>query len=373
MICSLTSDDGHNGGVQRQKLRVAIMLLDKFTLNAFSGFVDALRLAADIGGRSRQIECGWVLVGQGPIRASCGLRVVPDQDSFDPSQFDYVAVAGGNDYRQRVQPAWLTRSLQQSDEAGVPLIGLCTGTFNIARAGLMTGRTACVHWNVHDEFRDQFPSVHSVSDRIFLDDGDRITCAGSTGASDLALHLVSRHCGPERAQQSLRHMVLNRQREASFPQTQFAEEARELRDDAVRRCINIMEQTLNAPISVDELSERSGFSTRQLSRRFRQSLGQTPSQFYRSLRLRYGAWRLVHSTDRIAAIATDAGFSDTSHFVREFKRHYGVPPGEYRQSCQPQDRHGEASRTDRADRNGNPPTTDTADPPYLSGRGQGIA
>lgn len=64
----------------RQKLRVALLVLDNFTLNAFSGFVDALRLAADEGGRSRQIECGWVIVGRGPVRASCGLTVIPERE-----------------------------------------------------------------------------------------------------------------------------------------------------------------------------------------------------------------------------------------------------------------------------------------------------
>ena len=319
----------HSDGA-RQKMRIAVLVMDNFTLNAFSGFVDALRLAADEGGRSRQIECGWDIVGRGTVRASCGLLVTPDREPFSPAGLDYLAVAGGNDYRIRSQPAWVTQWLREAAAAGVTLIGLCTGTFNIARAGLMEGRTACVHWNVHEEFREQFPSLVAVSDRIFLDADDRITCAGSTGASDLALHLIARHCGPERAQQSIRHMMLNRQREASFPQAQFSGEARSLRDSAVRRCVAIMEQTLNSPISVDELAARTGLSGRQLSRRFIDSLGVPPSRYYRSLRLRYGAWRLVHSTDRVAEIAADAGFADGSHFQREFERLFGVSPAAFR-------------------------------------------
>ncbi|SDE68453.1 GlxA family transcriptional regulator [Limimaricola pyoseonensis] len=325
-----TSLDAFHEG--RQKLRVGILVLDNFTLNAFSGFIDALRLAADTGGRSRQIECGWVIMGHGPVRASCGLSITPDAEPMDPGRFDYIAVAGGNDYPQRAQPAWLTRYLQQADAAGVRLVGLCTGTFNIARAGLMEGRTACVHWNVHDEFRSQFPNVRALSDRIFFDAGDRITCAGSTGAPDLALHLIGRHCGPERAQQSLRHMVLSNQRDASFPQAQFAEETRSLRDSVVRRAILIMEQTLDAPISLEDLASRLGISPRHLSRRFTESLGQSPSRYYRFLRVRYGAWRLVHSTERVSEVATEAGFSDASHFLREFKQVYGTTPARYRKA-----------------------------------------
>lgn len=332
-----------------QKIRVAILLLDRFTLNAFSGFVDALRLAADEGGRSRQIECGWVIVGHGTVRASCGLTVTPEHEPFIPPGLDYLAVSGGNDYRTRSQPAWVTRYLQEAANRGVCLVGLCTGTFNIARAGLMQGRPACVHWNVHEEFQAQFPDIETVSDRIFLDAGDRITCAGSTGGSDLALHLIARHCGPQRAQQSVRHMILNRRREASFPQAQFFEEVRDLRDDAVRKCISIMQETLNAPIPLDELSIRTGLSERQLARRFTASTGQSPARYYRRLRLRYGAWRLLHSTDRVAAIAADSGFSDASHFQREFARQYRVSPLAYRKAGPP---HGNAQEASKA---GEPP------------------
>ncbi|MCY0094808.1 GlxA family transcriptional regulator [Hoeflea ulvae] len=316
----------------RQKFRVALLPLNNFTLNAFSGFVDALRLAADAGGRSRQIECGWSIVGHDAVRASCGLAVTPDQLPPDPATVDYIAVCGGNDYRLRQQPEWLDTYLRAAADAGTTLIGLCTGTFNIARAGLMEGRTACVHWNVHEEFRDQFPGIRTVSDRIFLDNGNRISCAGSTGASDLALYLVSRHCGAELAQQSLRHMILNRQRDANFPQPQFVNDTQDILDGVVRRCINLMEQTLNVPISMAELAQKSGMSERQLARRFRASLGQPPSRYYRFVRLRYGAWRLIHTTDSVTQIALDSGFSDGSHFHREFCKEFGASPNRYRKT-----------------------------------------
>lgn len=316
----------------RQKFNVGIIVLDNFTLHAFSSFVEALRLAADVGGRSRQVECGWSILGQGTVRASCGVTVVPEPLPDNPDCFDYLAVAGGNNFPQRRQPDSLTQYLQEADKAGVTLIGLCTGTFNIARAGLMTGRTACVHWNVSDEFRDQFPHISLRSDQLFIDSGDRITCAGSTGGADLALHLITRHCGPEKAQQSLRHMVRDRRRDASFPQTQFSADLQNISDNHLIRCVNLMEQTLNAPVSMGELSYRTGMSERQLSRRFIAALGMPPMTYYRHLRLRYCAWRLVHTTDHISWIANDAGFADSSHFSREFKRKHGMSPAIYRRT-----------------------------------------
>ncbi len=122
---------GRLADVSKQKFRVALLPLENFTLNAFSGFVDALRLAADEGGRSRQIECGWEITGHRAVRASCGLIVTPQRTPPDPREVDYIAVSGGNDYRERQQPAWLNAYLRDAAEKGTKLIGLCTGTFNM--------------------------------------------------------------------------------------------------------------------------------------------------------------------------------------------------------------------------------------------------
>lgn len=311
-------------------LRVGFIVVDKFTLNAFSGFIDALRLASDRGGRSRQIHCGWAIMGRGPVKASCGLSVTPTAELIEPRNFDYVAVCGGNGYLDRHQPGWLTRYLHNADAAGVPLIGVCTGTFNLARAGLMEGYTACVHWNVFDAFREQFPTIDARPDRLFIDAGRRITCAGSAGADDLALHLIARHCGHEKSQQAIRHMMLQGIRPATYPQAHFYSDLGGVRDACVRRAVHLMEQSLNDPLPLPEIARQVNTSLRQLERRFAAALATTPAHFYRALRLRYGAWLLAHTTDTVAQIASDTGFADAAHFSREFRQTWGMTPSAFR-------------------------------------------
>lgn len=320
--------------VNRQALRVGFVLVDLFTLNAFSGFIDALRLAADRGARSRQINCAWTIMGRGPVTASCGLKVDATGELMAPAEFDYIAVCGGNGYPERSQPEWLTNYLRRAAESGTRLIGVCTGTFNIARAGLMAGFPACVHWNVLDEFHEQFPAVEARPDRIFLDAGARITCAGSTGATDLALHLIARHCGHELAQQSIRHMMLHSIRPADAPQAHFYSDLGHVRDERVRRAVTLMEQTLNQPLAIPDLATQVDVSARQLERRFQIALGTGPGAYYRDLRLRYGAFMLRHTTDSILRIALDAGFADGAHFSRLFKTRFGIVPTIFRRSIE---------------------------------------
>lgn len=317
---------------ETQKLRVGFVVLDRFTLNAFSSFIDAIRLAADTGGRSRQIACGWEIMGPGPATASCGLQIHPTSALRDPRDFDYIAVCGGNDYVSRKQPQWLTDYLSDASDAGTGLIGLCTGTFNIARAGLLDGFPACVHWNVLEAFTSEFPHIEAHTDRIFIDGGKRISCAGSTGSADLAFHLLTRHCGISYARQAMRHMTLTEGRPSETPQPHFRNAYPGLRDARVRSAIAHMEQRLNTPLGIDEVARRVGLSARQLDRAFRTALGVSPGAFQLGLRLRYGAFLLVHTTDSVTNIAMATGFSDGAHFARQFRVGTGTTPTAFRRS-----------------------------------------
>lgn len=310
-------------------LSVGFLLLDQFTLTAFSGFIDALRLAADVGGRSRQLLCRWEIIGSKSPSSSCGLRVMPDGAQL-PQNLNYLAVCGGNGYRDRAIPEWLNGLLHEADEEGVGLIGVCTGTFAIAQAGLMRGAIACLHWNVINEFRERFPHLPAVSDRLFYESGNRITCAGSTGSIDLALHLITRHCGSEKAQQVIRHMMHEEIRPPSAPQTHFYTRLEGVRDGRVRRAAQLMEQTINTPMTIVQIADKVHLSARQLERAFHDTVGVSPMHYYRSLRLSYGAYLLRHTQRRVSDIASDCGFCDTSHFSRHFRKAYECSPRRHR-------------------------------------------
>ena len=80
-----------------QRIRFGIVLLPNFTLTAFSGFVDMLRLSADDGDYSKPVRCAWSVIGEtlAPVRASCGIQITP-WETFDGAEpFDYVVVVGG--------------------------------------------------------------------------------------------------------------------------------------------------------------------------------------------------------------------------------------------------------------------------------------
>ena len=191
---------------QRPKLKVGFVLVPQFTLTAFAGFIDAIRLASDDGDRSRQIDCSWEVLGNNDelIVSSCGVPVKPWGEMNNPARFDYVVVVGGIMHGGQKVIQGTNTFLRSAARAGVPLIGLCTGSFVLARVGLLKGYEACVSWFHKEEYADEFPD-HSVnSNRLFIVDRDRMTCAGGTSVVHLAAHLIEKHCSRAQAVKSLR-------------------------------------------------------------------------------------------------------------------------------------------------------------------------
>jgi transcriptional regulator GlxA family with amidase domain len=142
----------------------------------------------------------------GPVRATGGLRVIPDHTFADSPRFDLLVVPGGWGTRSEVDNPrvieWVARQA-----AGAKLVtSVCTGSFLLARAGLLTGRRATTHWKSLDRMRAAFPDV-TVEDRLHVvEDGAILTSAGISAGIDLALRVVARMCGEPVARATAAHM-----------------------------------------------------------------------------------------------------------------------------------------------------------------------
>lgn len=315
------------------RLSVGFILARRFTLCAFANFIDVLRLAADEGDRSRQILCEWAVLSDtmDPITSSSGVAVQPNERLGDPTRFDYIVVVGGliNEI-PNLSPEY-TRYLQRAAAMKVPLVGVCTGAFVLHRAGLMDGYRCCVSWFHHDDFLEQFDGLTPVSDQIFVVDRDRVTCSGGASSAHLAAYLVEKHVGRSQARKSLHIMIIDDAQRAEKPQPGIPIDLT-TEDELVKRVLLIMQQHIDTPLSVAELSRRSGVSSRQLQRHFQQALGMAPTAAGKIIRLEHAEFLLKHTHQSITEIATSTGFCDSSHFIRIFKDRRGVTPAAHRAS-----------------------------------------
>lgn len=334
LIHRLDAATGRHAQDGAVELRIGILLWPRFPLLSLAGLCDALRHAADVGDQSRQVRCSWSVLGipGTSITASSGVEI-PVQEALRPSEkFDYVAVIGGLlPFMATVDRRYLDY-LRQVDAAGTPLIGICTGTFALAGAGLMKGKLACVHPFHVDDWKRMFPKERYTTNCDYVFDGNRISCAGGMSIIELAAELIRIHCGPDRAAKVVHQMTVSQRSSSSHIARRHALGYASVDSEKLRQAIVLMEKNLSTPLEIGVIARLVDSSTRQLERVFLAETGASPSEFYRNSRLKYGRWLLTTTDSTVNDIAFECGFSDAAHFIRHFQQCYGVAPGRLRKA-----------------------------------------
>lgn len=313
-------------------LRVGVVPTPDFTLMSLSGFVEFLRLSADERDYGRRVYCSWELLAgdDQPISASCGFRVAPTRRFGDPRDYHYIVVLGGILHSDKPLPSALLDFVDAAVAAGVPVVGLCTGQFILARLGLLHGRRCAVHFSLAEALRQLHPEVIPVTDQPVVRDGNFITCPGGLASINLAMELVIEHCGSVRSDKTLHYLMADR----GFDQMQELKQERDIGlncpDERVVNAVGLMRQRLYEPGSVAEIAKTVGVSERELTRLFHQHLRATPAAYWRQIRLKAAHWLVLNSNRSISQIAHECGFTDSPHLIRWFKRTYQTTPSRLR-------------------------------------------
>lgn len=318
-------------------VRVAIVLCPSFSLVTFGTFVDSLRLSADEEEYSRQIYCRWTIVADDwktPVTASCGAQVLPQQPIGEIGDITHLVIVGGIGEHGRDLSEPTRGYIRAAYEAGVTMVGLCTGSFVLAELGLLDGRRCALHAAHLAEFRDRYPRAVPVTGEMYVSDRNVITCPGGVSGLDVAFHLVEEHCGKARAVKGLSLMLFNDyQSRRRFRDRPFGNLAA-CGNPKVEMAIELMERSIALPYSIATLANKVGCSERELCRLFKQYGSTTPSETWRSMRMMQGHWLLLNSTHSIALIANECGFADAAHFTRWFKATYHETPDAFRRRRQ---------------------------------------
>lgn len=212
---------------------------------------------------------------------------------------------------------------------GARLVGLCSGAFTLAEAGVLDGRRATAHWQWADAFRRRFPRVRFEEDVLFVDDGEILTSAGSAAALDLGLHLVRRDHGAEVAAAVSRRLVFAAHRDGG--QRQFVDRPLpEPPDEPLGPLLDWAQEHLTEPLGVAELAARAAVSPSTLHRRFRAQLGTTPHAWLTRRRAALACRLLERSGEGLDAVARRSGLGTPANLRTVVRRTTGLTPGAYR-------------------------------------------
>lgn len=303
--------------------RFVFVLLDKFTMLSFSCAIEPLRLANYVAGKTLYT---WKLAGENGREATCsnGATFKLDMGLDEVDREDVILVCGGIEVQKATtKPVlnWLRREARRGNVIG----GMCTGAYALAKAGLLDGKKATIHWENQDGFIEEFEDVR-LTKSVFVMDGNRLTTAGGTSSIDLVLKIIAADHGSEIANNVADLLIYSTIRTDQDTQRLSIPTRIGVRHPKLSQVIQMMEANVEDPLSPADLADQVGMSTRQLERLFRRYLNRSPKRYYMELRLQKARNLLMQTDMSVINVALACGFASPSHFSKCYRAHYSTTP-----------------------------------------------
>jgi transcriptional regulator GlxA family with amidase domain len=308
---------------------IGVLVFPDFQLLDASGPISVFEIAGRFANDPSPIKV--LAVKPGPVRSSSGVELLAR--GLRPSgAITTLIVAGGEGVRTAARCDKTLAFVRTMAARGIRVASVCSGAYILAEAGVLDGRRATTHWQRTQHFLGAYPKVKLEPDQIFVRDGHIWTSAGITAGIDLALAMVAEDFGSEVAQKTARQLVLYHRR--SGGQSQFSS-LLELKAPTGRFAplLSWAREHLDRPLTVEELAEQAGMSSRHFARSFIAETGTTPSKAIERLRIEVARQRVQSSSEAIERVALSTGFRDPERMRRAFIRAFGQPPQSLRRAA----------------------------------------
>lgn len=306
---------------------VTLLLVEGFSMMSVASAIEPLRSLNRLVDRE---AWRWRLASLdgGVLAASNGIPIPTEAAETALPGSHYFFVCGGLRIQSVDERRYLA-ILRKAVRSGVRVGSLSTGTYLLARAGLLDGYRSTIHWENRPAFQEEFPEL-VCTDKLYEIDRDRMTCSGGTAAMDLMLHLITERHGADLARRVANQFHHDRIRDERDNQSGGRLERMSSLPPAVRNALKLMQRHVEDTISIAEIAEKVGMSPRQLERLFLRYLQTSPARYYLSLRIDRARELLLYSDRPVLEVAIAAGFTSTSHFAHWFKKLQGVRPSQLR-------------------------------------------
>lgn len=306
---------------------IGFLLLPQFSQLGFSAALEPLRLANMQSGNTLY---RWVILSTdgGPVSSSSDMVSFADRSMTDLEGLNVLFVCASYHAEQVTSPSVVT-VVRRAERIGIAIGGIETGSHALAKAGVLNGYQATIHWEDLDTLTELYPRILVKRD-LFVIDRNRYTAAGATAALDMMLHLIAADHGNLFANQIAEAFTHTQRRQGETPQRMTAERRFQGGSRRLSKAVNRMEETLEDPLPLDEIAESAGVSLRELERLFRRWLHTTPNAYYRELRLLRARSLLQSTALPVTEIAVSCGFTSPAHFSRCFRSRFRRSPSEER-------------------------------------------
>ena len=259
-----------------------------------------------------------------PVTDALGGSFPIDGPLDEPQREDFVVLVTGDDVERQNLSA-VSGFLRKADRIGATLCALYTGAYVLAKAGLLDGKRATIHWEKRQAFMEEFPEV-DLTEYTFTSSASPYCSSGGTSAIDLMLFHVS-----QLRSEKLANLVAGFLNYTSIRVIQHSARIQAadrvgFRHPKLSEILALMETNLEEPLRPSDLAKTVNISTRQLERLFRRYLSATPKKYYTDLRLQRAQQLLLQTNMTVTAVGVACGFNTASHFSRLFRARFGTSP-----------------------------------------------
>lgn len=262
------------------------------------------------------------------IMPHCALQEATNSDIY------LVPTIAGDIEKTLQQNPGIVELLKQLDQSQCVIGSNSTGSFFLAEAGLLDGKTATTHWGFEALFRQRYPTVNLKPDQLITHDENILCDGGGLAWFDLGLYLVELFCDHETALGSAKTFVIDTGHTGKLTYSPLISKKYH-NDKAVRIIQDWLEENYQTDISITQMSHAFGLSNRTMIRRFKEAAGVTPSSYLQDVRLDAASKYLIQTNKTIDEITHTVGYSDISSFTKLFKRKIGLSPSSYRARYKP--------------------------------------
>lgn len=281
--------------------RLGLLMLPGFSTTALALLVDPLRLANRIAGYN---AFSWTLLSES------GEFVVSSANGYFPAQ---APLAGAHSFADLVllsspgagftTPATAHRCLRKLHHSGTRLVTVGEGRRHLAQASIVPEATP---------------------------HGESAVLATDMDLFGFALDLIRNLPGPRIAR---RVEALMGPSDPAPESVQPPEPDPVRLPDSVSRAVAIFAHHLATPLTIRDVAARLDLSPRQLERRFAQTMGMGPAEYYRDMRLTRARQLVLHSPDTISGIARAVGYASSSNLSLHYRRQFGLTPSQHRRKA----------------------------------------
>ena len=303
--------------------RFTFILMPGYSALSFTHALVVLQLA-NKHGEQPAFEIRVLSEDGTPVTDALGGNFPIDGPLDEPQREDIVVLVTGDDIERQNLSA-VSGFLRKADRIGATLCALYTGAYVLAKAGLLDGKRATIHWEKRQAFMEEFPEV-DLTEYTFTSSASPYCSSGGTSAIDLMLFHIS-----QLRSEKLANLVAGFLNYTSIRVIQHSARIQAadrvgFRHPKLSEILALMETNLEEPLRPSDLAKTVNISTRQLERLFRRYLSATPKKYYTDLRLQRAQQLLLQTNMTVTAVGVACGFNTASHFSRLFRARFGTSP-----------------------------------------------